>query len=116
VDLEAEILATVKSSTEKAIAEALSGYNGPLTKLVGEVVEAHRGELRNTFEEAIVKSINSEEFKSLVEDAFHHKLAKALVSSFDSSVDKAFSAMKSDPTIRAKAIIAVENIIKESAK
>ena len=115
-DLEEQILRQAKESMGKAIGEALAGWKSPLSQLTTEVVEAHRGELRELFDGAIVKSINSEEFKTLVREAYHHKLAKALVASFSGTVDKAFAAMKNDPTIKAKAILAIEKIIEDARK
>ena len=113
-DLEKQILEQAKESLGKAIIESLSGWQSPLAELTKNVVMAHKGELRELFDGAIVKSINSKEFKALVRDAYHHKLAKSLVASFSGTVDKAFDAMKNDPTIRARAILAIENIIKET--
>lgn len=45
-----------------------------------------------------------------------HKLAKTLVAKMEGSIDKAVTTLRSDPTIRAKMVLAIENIVKDASR
>lgn len=116
MDLEQQILNSIQGSVGKAIQESLSGYNSPLMKLISEVINNHKAELRERYEFAITAAIDSQQFREAVNEAFQHKLAKTVVANFSGSVDKAFNELKNEPTFKAKAILAIENILTEMSK
>lgn len=114
--LEQDVLKAVQTSIGEAIKTTLTGYNSPLNKLIESVVNAHTSELRDTIEDSFSKVIMSAEFKETVNNAFNHKLARILVDKLEGAIEKRVNELRSDPTIKAKMIIAIENLIKAEAK
>lgn len=114
--LEKDILASINHSIQEVIKERLSGYDSPLTKLVNSVVGENEQKLRTVFSEAFVLVVDSNDFKKEVHQAFQHKVAKLLVSKLEGSIEKSVNLLRSDPTIKAKMILAIENIINEHAE
>lgn len=114
MELEKLILKQAKESVAVGIKTALEGYNSPLNKLVVSVVSENEKYLKEIVSSVFTKIINSEGFKDSVNTAFKHKLAKILVSKLEGSVEKAVTTLRSDPVIRAKMVLAIENIINES--
>lgn len=111
--LEKDILAAAQAAIAKAIAESLGRYNSPISALCDSVVQAHKGELKEIFENNFAAVVKSKEFAEAVKNAYQHKLAKILVSKLEGSVEKAVDTLRSDPTIRAKMVLAIESIVKE---
>ena len=114
-DLEKAILHDTQKAIGSAISENLTKYNSSFSKLVTEVVENHKEELKETIEVNFTKVIKSKEFDNAVKNAFEHKLAKTLVQKLEGSVERCVTTLRSDPTIRAKMILAVEGIIKDAS-
>lgn len=114
-DLENQILNQVKVSIAKSIDSELTGYNKPLSKLTEKVIEKNSDELRKTIEESFLSVIRSDEFKDTILEEFKHKVSKILVSQLVGHVDQAVSKIKQDPTVKAKMIVAINNIINENA-
>lgn len=113
-ELEQEILRTAQSSIGKAIGEALTGYHSPLQKLVNKVVDTHSESLTKVMHEAMGTVISTPEFKEACINAFHHKVAKLLVTKLEGSVEKTVNTLRQDPTIRAKMVLAIQGIVEES--
>lgn len=109
--LETQIKNAAVNSIGKAISETLTGYNSPLEKLCHNVVNDHHDELYKILKEEFGKTLKSPDFKNAVKMAFDHKLAKILVSKLEGSVEKAVTTLRSDPTLRAKMILAIEGVI-----
>lgn len=112
-DLEKAILHNAQKAIGEAFHKNLTGYNSSFNKLVDETVANHRDELKTIIEENFTKVIRSKEFDNAVKNAFEHKLAKTLVSKLEGGVEKCVATLRSDPTIRAKMILAIESIVKE---
>lgn len=112
-DLENQIRIAAMDAVCQAIKGQFTGYGSPLHKLVLEVVEAHKVELKEIFDDAICQAIKADSFKRGIRAAFLHKLSREIVNAFAGSADKAFNSMKNDPTIRAKAVLAVEKVVSE---
>ncbi|WP_086931560.1 hypothetical protein [Agarilytica rhodophyticola] len=113
-ELEIQVLNTAKNSVAQAISDTFSGYNNPLNKLCGSVVDSHSDELKEIFEDSIRSIVKSDDFRKSVKEAMNHKIARALVSKMEGTVDQAVNTLRQDPTIKAKMVIAIENIIKEN--
>lgn len=112
-ELEKKILMECRTAVSQALKTNLTGYNSSFQKIVNEVVDNNRKQLKSIVQESFSKTIQSDEFSESVDNAFKHKLAKILVSKLEGSVEKAVNTLRSDPTIRAKMVLAIENIIKE---
>lgn len=115
LDLNKEILNTVRSSIHEAVKSSLNGYSSPLTKLVNETVAEHDTELRSIMREALSQVVASKEFRSSVKEAFLHKVARTLVENLDGAVKHAADKLKQDPTIKAQMVLAIQAIV-DSAK
>lgn len=113
--LEEQILSQAKSAVSKSINKELTGYNKPLTNLTEKVIDKHKDELFGIFDRAFSKVISNESFEKEVHSAFNHKIARVLVSQLEGSVDKAVNAIKNNPKMKARMILAIEEII-ESPK
>jgi len=115
-----ELEKAVLHDTQQAIGEAikinLTSYNSSFNKLVNEIIENHREELRKIIDESFTSTIKSKSFKESVNNAFNHKLARVLVSKLEGSVEKTVNTLRSDPTLRAKMVLAIEGIITEHQK
>lgn len=106
------ILKIAQEAVHAKVAEHLgSSYNSPLNSILSEVITEHRDELKKIFDIALREAFEHEHFKNAVHDAFNHKLAKVMVSKLEGSVEKAVDAMRQDQTLRAKMILAIEEII-----
>lgn len=115
MDLEQDILKTTQLSIQKAISEALTGYNSPLIKLVNKVIDEHSAEIKRLISDALEEAINTEEFQAGVREAFSHKVARCIISDGDSLLKKTSNELKQDAAFRAKLTLAVSNIINEHA-
>ena len=113
-ELETKVLQAAQSSVAEAIKSTFSGYNNPLKEMCSSVVEKHSDKLKEIFENSIVSVLESGDFKSSVNEAMNHKLARALVAKMEGSIDKAVTTLRSDPTLRAKMVLAIENIINDA--
>ena len=110
-NLEQDVLKAIQVAVGAAINSTLTGYNSPLNKLVTDVVNKHTGELRDTIEDSFSKVILTDEFKESVNNAFNHKLARILVDKLEGAIEKRANELRSDPTMKAKMIIAIEGLI-----
>lgn len=113
ITLELDILKTVQVATNKAVLEVLSGYNSPLSKLIIEVVNNHSPALKQIISEAFNAVISTEEFKVGIRTAFAHKVAKTIISNHEGLYDKVSNELKSDATFKARATLAISNIVTE---
>ena len=112
--LEKDILSTIQVTLGKSISEALNRYDSPFVNLVNKVVEDHESELRRIFSTSFKDVISTDEFQESVRNAFKHKVAKILVSKLEGQIEKSVTALRADPTLRSKMILAIENIIEEN--
>lgn len=111
MNLEQDILQQVQTAMKKAIQENLVAYNSPLRKLTDRVVEENSDEIHEVMNTAFKSVIRTGEFKATVLQEFEHKVAKLLVSQLSGQVEKAVHALKQDPKMKAKMILAIEDII-----
>lgn len=113
-DLEKQILGAAGDGIRKAIGDALTGYNSLLTKFATEVINNNAVEIKNIMSEAFSKVVSTKEFREDIMAAFQHKVAKMLVGNLEGSVQKAVDALRGDATIRARMILAIEEIVKDN--
>ena len=114
--LQEQILAQVKSSIAKAIEDELVGYNKPLNTLVDKVVRDNFEEVHEIVNRAFQTVVRTEAFETSVLEEFERKVAKILVSKLTGQVEKAVNLVNQDPRLRAKTILAIEDIIENKKK
>lgn len=112
-DLEQQILNEAKAGIAESIKKELTGYNKPLSTLTSKVLEEYEPQLRSIFKKSMDKIINDPSFEKEIHSALNHKVAKVLVSQLEGSVDKAVNAIKNDPMMKSRMILAIERIIEE---
>lgn len=115
-DLERQVLNQVQSSIAKAIDSELVGYNKPLSKIAEKVINNNFDEVYAIMNDAFKKVVRTKEFKDTILTEFEHKVAKLLVGQMSGYVEKAVNSVKQDPTLKAKMILAIENIIEGREK
>ena len=103
-ELEQQIIKAARESS-------LKGYNSPLSKLVQKVVDENSEKLYSIMQSAFSEAISTETFRRSIVDAFSHKIARNMISQNDSMFDKLFAQMKTDQTLRAKIVLAVEKVV-----
>jgi hypothetical protein len=110
---EQEILNSVKGAILASIKEALSGYSSPLRPLITKVIEEHSNDIYTIVNDSFKSVIATEDFKKTIFSEFEHKVAKMLVGQLSGQVEKAVHKIKQNPTLQAKMIVAIEDIIEK---
>ena len=113
LNLERDILSSIQASLNNAINTALTAYDNPVSKLVKSVAEARSTELRSIIASAFDQAISTESFKESILDGFTHKIARTIISSNDSMLDKVSSELKQDSVFKAKMQVAVAKAVEE---
>lgn len=102
---------------EQAISQALIDgmkerlrYGGPLDAILKEAIEKHSASTRTLLEDAIASCIKDQAFRDEIRAAVRTSLAKNLIQKFGGEIERQVNALKSDPTTRARIVIAIEEI------
>ena len=115
-DLETAVLNKMYENISKAIDTAFtSSYHSELIKYVNEVVKVHEDEIIDLFNEAMNDFLKSDDARKVIKDAFAHVMARKLVSGCDSIVSQTMNRVNRDERLKAKIILAVENIVAEES-
>ena len=109
-----EVLEIAIEAIKVKIGERFSGYSSPLNSIADRVISEHEDEIKDIFETCISTTLKNKTFKETIQEEFTHKIAKAMVGKLEGSVEKAVEKLRQDQTIRARMILAIENIIKEN--
>jgi hypothetical protein len=96
---------------EKVVERFTTQWSSPLNKLADEVVLEYSPQLKAMFEDCLKTITTSKGFKETVKTEFVHKVAKSLVGKLEGTVEKAVDKLKNDPTLKARMILAIEEII-----
>lgn len=117
ISLEKDILQQIKNALSTAITSTLgSSWNNPLWKMVEEIFNEHREELKYIVTNTLSDFLKDKEFKESLKLEMNHKLAKSCVSLLESQVDKALTSIKQDPMIRSRMVLALEKVITDNEK
>ena len=108
-----QLMKAVDASLTKAMHEALTGYNSPLTKYAHNVVEKYKFQIESVFDEVVKEAIGTNEFKQRVREVMLHKIAKTMISGIDGSIDKTITAMKQDQVFRSRLTLSVNTLVDE---
>lgn len=110
-ELEKQIKNKIYDSIWEWLRTFFSSYSNPLNKLCAEVFEWEREQVVSTLKKVMWDLVRTPEFEQTLREEFNRKIAKSLVWFLEWHVDKATNALKQDPTLKAKMIIAIENIV-----
>jgi len=113
--MEKQILESINEAVSKSITTALTAYNSPLSKLCEEVIAKHRADLFSMLDAEVAELKTTPEFKAAIKDALNHKLAKLMVAKMEGELEKRVNDLRAQPGMRARIVLAVENIIKENS-
>ena len=113
VSLEQDVITCVQGSIAKALETSLGGYNSPLGKLAESVVESHKAPIRNIMNEAMTEAIGRDEFGKQMREMFVHRVARVMISGMEGQIEKASNELKQNPQFKAKATLAIANIVDE---
>ena len=115
--VEKTVLNQVRDSIAAAIKSSLEGYNSPMQKLVIDVVNKNSEQVKSLVTEAIEGVVLEKDFRQSVIKQIQHTVARQLTTAFGESVFKRhMDVMKSDPTLRARCVLAIEKIVEQAQK
>lgn len=115
-EFDQKILSVMQESIHQVVKERVGGYNSPLNPLINDAFKVHETTLRNIIYESMGEAIATVDFKKAVKEAFYHKVARSLIEGVSGSIDRSINLFKQDPVIKAKMVLAIEEIIKQSGK
>lgn len=108
-----DVVGVVREALMSKVGKVLDGYSSPLDKIIYSTILEHEEELSAIIKQALGLTLKDKRFVSNVNEEFKHKVAKVLVSKMEGAVEKAAEKLRADPALRARLIIAIENIINE---
>jgi len=111
-ELEQNILSAAKGAIAQAIVSQLTGYGSPLDKLVKDVFAHNHAELFALVNGEFAGLLKSDDFRADLKDALNKKLAKTMIDKMGGEIEKRVNELRSDPSTRAKLVIAIEGVIK----
>lgn len=103
----------VVEGLREAVKSKFTGYNSPVDKLIAESITKHQTAFRELLEDSIASCIGNEEFREEIRSSTRRSLSKLLVQRFGGELEKQVNVLKSDPTTRARIVLAIEEIVKE---
>ncbi len=111
--MEQEIMDQVRKAIGQSIAQTLAGYDSPLKKVVEKVMKDHSAEIHELVGSAVASLLDSSDFKTSLQDAMRHKLAKTLVGKMDGAIEKQVNELRGNPVFRARLTTAIDDILKD---
>jgi len=113
--IEIRVADLVTQGIAEAVKTKLGGYNGPLDKLVADIVTSREPQIRKVIEEAVDTALTGD-FKIEIQSAVAHKLARVLVSKMEGEIEKRVTELRASPEVRAKITLAVSKVIEGMGK
>ena len=112
-ELEFQVLRATKEAIHTAVQNELVGYNKPLSRLCNQVIERHSTEITSLLDKEITSLISSDDFRCELRDALRSKVAKLMVSTIGGELEKRVNDLKSNPVMRAKITLALNQMVSE---
>lgn len=113
--LEKELIKIIKQSFGESVRKHMDDYGSPLKTMVFDALKVHEDILRSFLYEAVSQTLLDEDFRQQAKLQIKHKVAKELTSTFGEGIFKrTIEQLKSDPTLKARCILAVESIIEHA--
>jgi hypothetical protein len=107
-----DVVGVVREALMSKIGTVMNGYTSPLDKIIISVINEYEADFREVVNNALQVTIKDKQFVSDVNVQFKHKIAKSLVGKLEGAVEKAADKLRQDPTLRARMILAIEELIK----
>jgi hypothetical protein len=114
MNFEQQVLDSLKTGISEVIVTKLGGYNSPLDGVIKDVFETEGQAVTDLLKSVFREVIGSDEFKVTIKQEFQRKVAKNLVGMMEGQVTKAANALRQDPTMRSRMILAIEKIVTDS--
>lgn len=108
-----DVVDVVREALMSKVGKVLDGYSSPLDKIICSTIAEHEEELSAIIRQALALTLKDKQFVANVNTEFKHKIAKVLVGKMEGAVEKATEKLRANPTLRARLIVAIENIINE---
>lgn len=106
----------VYDAIQSRVSEKLkAGYSSPLDKYIENVMAQFAPQIESEFRGLLDGCFNSKEYKAIVREEFHRKVAKALVGKMSGAVEKSTADIMGNPELRAKVLLAMTKVIQEQA-
>lgn len=116
-DLEKECMNSVRDGISRAIKEKFtSSYNNPFNALIESAINANKSEVVSLVSNSIAAALAAEGFRDDIAASVRKKLAGILVQRFGGELEKQVNALKRDPTTHSRITVAIDDIIKSTAK
>lgn len=113
-ELDRSIAFAIRDSLFEVVKSKLGAYNSPLDKILAEAIENRKSDLIKLFNESFEITLNNEEFRKNLKEAFNHKLARVLLNKFEGEVEKRANDLRATPENRARIVLAIESVLKEN--
>ncbi len=104
----------VKNILAEAFRDRLKNdYSSPARDVVNRVFQELAPDFEVVLREVLQEVVADKAFKDAVKEEFRHKVAKLLVGDLSGAVEKAVNRFRQDSTLKARMVLAIENIISE---
>lgn len=113
MDFEKQVIDSLKKGISEVIVSKLGGYNSPLDGIIKDVFETEKQAVTAILKSVFQEVIGSDEFRATIKEEFQRKVAKNLVGLLEGQVEKAANALKQDPAMKSRMILAIEKIVTE---
>jgi hypothetical protein len=98
---------------EKSIKE---GWRNGIDEIVKEVISENRDTIKEKYDKALKTALAGKHFEKAITDEFQHKVAKNMVAKLEGQVEQAVNVLRQDQTLRAKMVVAIEQIINKHSQ
>ena len=107
-----EVLDVVRDALMAKVGNVINAYNSPLDAIIRNVITENEDHLTQIIRKALELSFKDKKFVDNVNEEFKHKIAKVLVGKMEGAVEKAAEKLRADPALRARLILAIEEMIR----
>jgi hypothetical protein len=111
MELEKEVLKSVKYAVSKSVHDSMTKYGSPLSKLTDKVIQDNSTKIYELVNKIFTEILGSKELENQLREEFKHKIAKLLVSNTVGMTEKQLNKLKQDPIMKAKVIVAIESVL-----
>lgn len=114
IQLEKDFTKIMQQSLNEMFVNLLKNpYNSPLLNIMQIVINNNKDEIMKIFNESLLFTINTEQFKQSLNDAFYHHIGRNLIANSSSIVQKSINGFNDSPEFKAKLTIAIAEFVKE---
>lgn len=106
-----ELPQTIGKAISESIQRQMANYNSPITDIINQALKQQSPKLTAIFAEAVSECVTDASFINEIKAKARLQLAKHLILRFGGEIEKSVNALKSDPTTRARIVLAIEEIV-----